>query len=58
MKMVEKLFLLSFNEMNVGDAWFRQDGATVNTFRTAMCIAGIHFQASDLIERYSHSVES
>lgn len=41
--MIEEFFLPTLNEMDVGDAWFQQDGATAHTARVSMAVLRQHF---------------
>ena len=42
-EMIEELFLPDLEEMDVGDVWFQQDGATVHTARASMELLRKHF---------------
>ena len=42
-KMIEEFFLPHLEEMDVGDVWFQQDGATAHTARASMELLREHF---------------
>ncbi|QQP52634.1 Transposable element Tc3 transposase [Caligus rogercresseyi] len=41
--MLEEFFLPRINELDQGDIWFQQDGATVHTSRASMAVLRKHF---------------
>lgn len=43
-EMIQEFFLPTLNEMDVGDVWFQQDGATAHTARISMTLLRQHFQ--------------